>query len=151
MRGTTEKTKTMVNSNIANNKRLIKGGHLQKRGYQKATFHKQNEGKERARQRTARTLSFCQPVTLCHPNRLRIAYFDPKGRPMKKNKTLKMFLSHSQKDSEIFTNNLEEKQEKMPPSQEEKARKRRFQSPKAGKTLLFPSENNAFVEEKHTT
>ena len=48
-------------------------------------------------------------LTLCHPNRLRIAYFDPKERSMKKNEMPKGFLSHYQYDSEIFTNNLEEK------------------------------------------
>lgn len=48
-------------------------------------------------------------LTLCHPNHLRIAYFDPKERSMKKNEMLKGFLSHYQYDSEIFTNNLEEK------------------------------------------
>ena len=63
---------------------------------------------------------------------------------------LKGFLSHYQYDSEILTKILEEKQGQMPPFEEPKSRKTEFQSPKAGKTLLFPSENNAFVEGKHT-
>ena len=39
----------------------------------------------------------------------------------------------------------------MPTSQEDKVRKTEISKPKSsGKALLFPSENNAFVEGKHT-
>nr|WP_325288757.1 hypothetical protein [uncultured Bacteroides sp.] len=70
---------------------------------------------------------------------------------MQKNGARKGLLAHRQADSEILTKILEEKQGRMPPFEEAKSRKTEFQSPKAGKTLLFPSENNAFPERKHTT
>ena len=76
-------------------------------------------------------------MTLCHPNRLRIAYFDPKERSMKKNEMLKGFLSHYQYDIEIFTNNLEEKQGKMPTSQEEKVQKTEISKPKSWESIAF--------------
>lgn len=56
---------------------------------------------------------------------------------MKKNEMLKGFLSHYQDDSEIFTNNLEEKQGKMPTSQEEKVRKTEISKPKSWESIAF--------------
>lgn len=70
---------------------------------------------------------------------------------MEKNGVRKGLLAHRQDDSKILTKILEEKQGKMPSFEEAKSRKTEFQSPKAGKTLLFPSKNNALSERKHTT
>lgn len=95
-----------------------KGDICKREGTKKRLFAGRRREKDRTKQYTVRALSFCQPVTLCHPDRLRIAYFDPKERPMKKNEMQKGFLSHSQYDSEIFTKILEEKQGKMPTSEE---------------------------------
>ncbi len=82
-------------------------------------------------------------LTLCHPDRLRIAYFGPKERSMKKNEALKGLLSHSQQDSEILTKILEEKQGKMPPPQG-------AGSPKTEVSTSENKENIAFSLEKHT-
>ena len=76
-------------------------------------------------------------LTLCHPNRLRIAYFDPKERSMKKNEMLKGFLSHYQYDSEILTKILEEKQGQMPPFEEPKSRKTEISKPKSWESIAF--------------
>ncbi|WP_307758373.1 hypothetical protein [uncultured Mediterranea sp.] len=70
---------------------------------------------------------------------------------MEKNGSRKGLPAHRQADSEILTKILEEKRGGKPPFKASEARKQKSRSPKAGKTLLFPSENNAFPERKHTT
>ena len=70
---------------------------------------------------------------------------------MEKNGARKGLLAHRQADSEILTKILEEKQGGKPPFKASEARKQKSRRLKAGKTLPLPSENNAFVEGKHTT
>ena len=68
---------------------------------------------------------------------------------MQKNEARRALSTMLQRDSEILTKILEEKRSEKPPFQALEVQKRRLRSPKAGKTMPFPSENNAFIEGKH--
>ncbi|MBM6734813.1 hypothetical protein H7U35_06220 [Mediterranea massiliensis] len=68
---------------------------------------------------------------------------------MQKNEARTALSAMLQRNSEILTKILEEKRSEKPPFQALEVQKRRLRSPKAGKTMPFPSENNAFIEGKH--
>lgn len=86
-------------------------------------------------------MSSADKMTLCFPDRPRIACFRPMGRPTTKNEAAKGLSAHLQQNSEIFTKKVE-----VTPAPE--ARKTQEKSPKRQSETWFQPPNALFLHKK---